>query len=36
VQHTKKPKVQIKRVKTSLGWAYRIYVDSAYVEIAKF
>jgi len=31
VQHTKKPKVQIKRVKTSLGWAYRIYVDGSYV-----
>ena len=27
----KKPKVQIKRTKTSLGWAYRIYIDSAYV-----
>ena len=24
---TKKPKVQIKRQKTSLGWAYRIYID---------
>jgi hypothetical protein len=27
----KKPKVQIKRTKTSLGWAYRIYVDGSYV-----
>ena len=27
----KKPKVQIKRTKTSLGWAYRAYVDGAYV-----
>ena len=27
VQHTKKPKVQIKRQKVSLGWAYRIYID---------
>src|SRR5262245_22245886 len=24
--HTKKPKVKIKRVKTSLGWAYRTYM----------
>ena len=24
---TKKPKVHIKRQKTSLGWAYRIYID---------
>ena len=28
---TKKPKVQIKRQKTSLGWAYRIYIDGAYM-----
>ena len=28
---TKKPKVQIKREKTSLGWAYRIYIDGAYM-----
>ena len=27
----KKPKVQIKRQKTSLGWAYRIYIDGAYM-----
>jgi hypothetical protein len=27
----RKPKVRIKRTKTSLGWAYRIYVDGAYV-----
>ena len=30
----KKPKVQIKRTKTSLGWAYRIYVDGTYVATA--
>ena len=30
----KKPKVQIKREKTSLGWAYRIYVDGRYVATA--
>jgi hypothetical protein len=28
---TKKPKVQIKRQKTSLGWAYRIYIDGKYM-----
>ena len=28
--HRKKPKVQIKRQKTSLGWAYRIYIDNSY------
>jgi hypothetical protein len=28
---TKKPKVEIKRQRTSLGWAYRIYVDGAYM-----
>ena len=28
---TKKPKVQIKRQKTSLGLAYRIYMDGHYV-----
>ena len=28
---TKKPKVQIKRQKTSLGWAYRIYIDGMYM-----
>ncbi len=27
----KKPKVQIKREKTSLGWAYRIYIGGKYV-----
>ena len=27
----KKPKVQIKRQKTSLGWAYRIYIDGMYM-----
>ena len=31
---TKKPKVQIKRTETSLGWAYRIYVDGTYVGTA--
>lgn len=30
VRHTKKPKVRIKRTKTSLGYAYRIYLDGAY------
>lgn len=30
----KKPKVQIKREKTSLGWAYRIYVGGAYMGTA--
>jgi hypothetical protein len=28
---TKKPKVQIKRQRTSLGWAYRIYIDGMYM-----
>ena len=28
---TKKPKVQIKRQKVSLGWAYRIYIDGKYM-----
>jgi len=28
---TKKPKVEIKRTKTSLGWAYRIYIDGKYI-----
>ena len=27
----KKPKVQIKRHKASLGWAYRIYIDGIYM-----
>ena len=27
----KKPKVQIKRQRTSLGWAYRIYIDGMYM-----
>ena len=31
MQHTKKPKVQIKRQKVSLGWAYRIYIDGTYM-----
>jgi hypothetical protein len=25
------PKARIKRTKTSLGWAYRVYVDGNYV-----
>jgi len=28
---TKKPKVQIKRTKTSLGWAYCIYIGGMYM-----
>jgi hypothetical protein len=28
---TKKPKVQIRREKTSLGWLHRIYIENAYV-----
>ena len=28
---TKKPKVQIKRQKVSLGWAYRIYIEGKYM-----
>ena len=28
---TKKPKVQIKRQRTSLGWAYCIYIDGTYM-----
>jgi hypothetical protein len=28
---SKKPKVQIKRHKSSLGWAYRIYIGGAYM-----
>lgn len=31
VPKSEKPKVHIKRQKTSLGWAYRIYIDGAYV-----
>jgi len=31
---TKKPKVQIKREKTSLGWAYRIYIGGTYMATA--
>jgi len=31
---TKKPKVQIKREKTSLGWAYRIYIGGKYIGTA--
>ena len=27
----KKPKVQNKRQRTSLGWAYRIYIDGMYM-----
>jgi len=29
--YTKKPKVRIKRQQASLGWAYRIYIDGAYM-----
>ena len=28
---SKQPKVQIKREKTSLGWAYVIYIDGMYM-----
>ena len=28
---TKNPKVQIKRTKTPLGWAYRIYIGGMYI-----
>lgn len=28
---TKKPKVEIKRHKASLGWAYRIYINGEYM-----
>lgn len=28
---TKKPKVQIRHEKTSLGWVYRIYIDGDYM-----
>ena len=31
---TKKTKVVIKREKTSLGWAYRIYIDGTYMGAA--
>jgi hypothetical protein len=31
---SQKPKVQIKRTKTSLGWAYRIYIDGTYMGTA--
>jgi hypothetical protein len=31
VPRTKKPKVQIKREKTSLGWAYVIYINGMYM-----
>jgi len=30
VPRTRNPKVTIKRVKTSLGWVYRIYIDGKY------
>lgn len=30
----RKPKIQIKRAKTSLGWAHRIYVDGTYMGTA--
>jgi len=28
---TKETRVQIKRERTSLGWAYRIYIDGEYM-----
>ena len=28
---TKKPNVEIKRHKTSLGWPYRIYINGTYM-----
>ncbi len=28
---TKKPKVQIKHQKVSVGWAYQIYIDGMYM-----
>ena len=31
IARTKKPKVQIKRQKMSLGWAYGIYIDGMYM-----
>ena len=31
MRRVKKPKVQIKRQRLSLGWAYRIYIDSNYM-----
>ena len=31
---TKKAKVKSKREKTSLGWAYRIYIDGMYLGTA--
>ena len=30
-RNPEKPKVQIKRQKVSLGWAYRIYIDGTYM-----
>ena len=30
-KRAKKPKVEIKREKTSLGWAYVIYIDGMYM-----
>jgi hypothetical protein len=34
VPRTKKPTVQIKREKTSLGWAYCIYINGMYMGAA--
>jgi len=34
MKRTKKPKVQIKREKTSLGWAYRIYINGEHMGAA--
>jgi hypothetical protein len=34
MSRTKKPKVQIKREKASLGWAYKIYIGGMYMGTA--
>jgi len=31
MQRAKKPNVQIKRQRGSLGWVYRIYIDGTYM-----
>lgn len=33
MRHAKKPKVQIKRERTSLGWTYRIYINGDYMGV---
>jgi hypothetical protein len=35
VPKSKKPKVQIKRHKSSLGWVYRIYIGGMYMAAAS-